>query len=69
MSHTQVTELANWAFPNVCAAILFVIPAHDANEILMYAGYAAKTLTFIGAMTVNIFAVRHYYLQIKKSKQ
>jgi hypothetical protein len=69
MSHTQVNELLNWSMPNICAVILFFIPVKDASEAIELLGYLAKTLTFLGAMTVNCFAIRHYYLQIKNTRK
>lgn len=68
MSHTATT-LLNYLLPNITAAILLAIPVQDANQALLYAGYIAKTLTFLGAMTVNFFAIRHYYLQNKRKKK
>lgn len=65
MSNTH-TEILNWAFPNVCMGALMFIPIQDADTFLVMAGYAAKTLTFLGAMTVNVLAARHYILQNRK---
>lgn len=66
MSIQQANNVLSWILPNVCSGILFTIPVHDPATLLVVLGYIAKSLTFIGAMAVNGFAIRHYYKQDKK---